>query len=320
MISLGHGSGGRLTWNLIWEMNERFRDVQLTDSALLQTEKRIAFTTDSFVVRPLFFPGGNIGKLSVCGTVNDLAVMGAKPEYMSCALIIEEGLEIDVFRRIIDSMAETAKQAGVSIVTGDTKVVERGKADGIFINTSGIGIVGENSLPQTLEEGDDVVINGPIGQHAMAILASRELGLDFEIESDCAPLNGLISSLPMDGVRFMRDPTRGGVAATLNEAVEGSAVGIELYEDRIPVSEEVRAVCELLGFDPLYLANEGKVIVIVKEGEEVVNAMRKHPLGRDAEIIGKITGERKGRVFMRSLSGGRRVVDMPLSDQLPRIC
>jgi hydrogenase expression/formation protein HypE len=301
-------------------MNEHFRDVQLTDSAMLRTEKRIAFTTDSFVVHPLFFPGGNIGKLSVCGTVNDLAVMEAKPEYMSCALIIEEGLEIDVFRRIIDSMAETAKQAGVSIVTGDTKVVERGKADGIFINTSGIGIVGENSLPQVLEEGDDVIINGSVGQHAMAILASRDLGLDFEIESDCAPLNGLISSLPMDGVRFMRDPTRGGVAATLNEAVEGSAVGIELYEDRIPVSEEVRAVCELLGFDPLYLANEGKVIVIAKEGEEIVKAMKKHPLGRGAEIIGKVTGERKGRVFMRSLSGGRRIVDMPLADQLPRIC
>ena len=320
MISLGHGSGGRLTWRLIDEMKEKFTSVQLTDSAILQVSERMAFTTDSFVIHPLFFPGGDIGKLSVCGTVNDLSVMGAQPAYMSCALIIEEGLEMETFRRIIDSMAETAKQAGVSIVTGDTKVVEKGNADEIFINTSGIGTVGTHLLPRNIEEGDEVVINGPIGQHAMAVLASRDLGLDFRIESDCAPLNGLISAIPMDGIKFMRDPTRGGLAATLNETVENSSLGIDLYEDKIPVSEEVRGVCELLGFDPLYLANEGKVVIIARDGEEIVSAMRKHPLGKGAEVIGKITKEHEGRVFMRSLSGGKRIVDMPLADQLPRIC
>jgi len=317
MISLGHGSGGRLTWDLVNEMHRDLTDIQLTDSALLDVKKRIAFTTDSFVVNPIFFPGGDIGKLSVCGTVNDLAVMGAEPLFLSSALIMEEGFEREKLKRIIASMAETSKSAGVRIVTGDTKVVERGKADGIFINTSGIGSLGTYEQKR-IEAGDEVVINGCIGQHAIAIMSSR-FGLDYRIDSDCAPLNGLISSLPLDGVKFMRDPTRGGIAATLNEVVSGSDIGIELYEDRIPVSEEVRAVCELLGFDPLYLANEGKVVVIASDGEDVVEAMRKHPLGREAEIIGKVTEDR-GRVFLRSISGGRRIVDMPVADQLPRIC
>ncbi|MDY6985125.1 MAG: hydrogenase expression/formation protein HypE [Candidatus Thermoplasmatota archaeon] len=313
MISLGHGSGGKLTWDLINKISKKFESVQLTDSALLAN--KIAFTTDSFVVHPLFFSGGDIGKLSVCGTINDLSVMGAKPLYLSCALIIEEGFEEEKLQSIIDSMAKTAKEAEVKVVTGDTKVVEKGKADGIFINTSGIGSL-TSYEPKKIEEGDEIIINGEIGQHAIAIMTSR-FDLDFEIESDCAPLNGLISSLPLDEVKFMRDPTRGGIAATLNEAVED--VGIEIYEEKIPVSEEVRAVCELLGFDPLYLANEGKVIVIARDGEEIVRAMRKHPLGQKAKIIGKVT-EDKGRVFLRSLSGGRRIVDMPVADQLPRIC
>jgi len=316
MISLGHGSGGRLTWDLIKDISKKFESVQLTDSALLDATQKIAFTTDSFVVHPLFFPGGDIGKLSVCGTVNDLSVMGAKPLFLSCALIIEEGFEEEKLKRIIDSMAKTAKATGVKIVTGDTKVVEKGKADGIFINTSGVGSVSYE--PKKIEEGDEVVINGEIGQHAIAIMTSR-FDLDFDIESDCAPLNGLISSLPSNGVKFMRDPTRGGIAATLNEAVEDVGVGVELYEEKIPVSEEVKAVCELLGFDPLYLANEGKVVVIAKDGEEIVRAMRRHPLGKKAEIIGKVTKD-KGKVFLRSLSGGRRIVDMPVADQLPRIC
>ncbi len=313
MISLGHGSGGKLTWDLINKISKKFESVQLTDSALLAN--KIAFTTDSFVVHPLFFSGGDIGKLSVCGTINDLSVMGAKPLYLSCGLIIEEGFEEEKLQSIIDSMAKTAKEAGVKVVTGDTKVVEKGKADGIFINTSGIGSL-TSYEPKKIEVGDEVIINGEIGQHAIAIMTSR-FDLDFEIESDCAPLNGLISSLPLNEVKFMRDPTRGGIAATLNEAVED--VGIEIYEEKIPVSEEVRAVCELLGFDPLYLANEGKVVVIARDGEEIVRAMRKHPLGKKAEIIGKVT-EDKGRVFLRSLSGGRRIVDMPIADQLPRIC
>jgi len=317
MISLGHGSGGRLTWDLINEMRGDLTDIQLTDSALLEVKQRIAFTTDSFVVNPLFFPGGDIGKLSVCGTVNDLAVMGAEPLFLSSALIIEEGFERERLRKIIASMEETSKSSGVKIVTGDTKVVEKGKADGIFINTSGIGSLGAYE-PKGIKEGDDVIINGYIGQHAMAIMSSR-FGLDYRIDSDCAPLNGLISSLPLDGVKFMRDPTRGGISSTLNEAVSGSDFGIELYEDRIPVSEEVMAVCELLGFDPLYLANEGKVIVIADDGEDVVKAMRKHPLGKKADIIGKVTEDR-GRVFLRSVSGGRRIVDVPVADQLPRIC
>jgi hydrogenase expression/formation protein HypE len=317
MISLGHGSGGRLTWDLINEMHRDLTDIQLTDSALLEVGQRIAFTTDSFVVNPIFFPGGDIGKLSVCGTVNDLAVMGAEPLFLSSALIIEEGFEREKLRKIIASMEETSKSSGVKIVTGDTKVVEKGKADGIFINTSGIGSLGDHEQGR-IEAGDEIVINGPIGQHAIAIMSSR-FGLDYRIDSDCAPLNGLISSLPLDSVKFMRDPTRGGVSATLNEVVSGSDFGIELYEDTIPVSEEVRAVCELLGFDPLYLANEGKVVVIADDGEDVVKAMRKHPLGKKAEIIGKVTPDR-GRVFLRSVSGGRRIVDMPVADQLPRIC
>lgn len=315
MISLGHGSGGRLTWDLINKISKKFESVQLNDSAILDVTHKIAFTTDSFVVHPLFFSGGDIGKLSVCGTINDLSVMGAKPLFLSCALIIEEGFEEEKLQSIIDSMAKTAKEAGVKVVTGDTKVVEKGKADGIFINTSGIGSL-TSYEPKKIEVGDEVIINGEIGLHALAIMTSR-FDLDFDIESDCAPLNGLISSLPLNEVKFMRDPTRGGIAATLNEAVRD--VGIEIYEEKIPVSEEVRAVCELLGFDPLYLANEGKVVVIAEDGEEIVRAMRKHPLGKKAEIIGKVT-EDKGRVFLRSLSGGRRIVDMPVADQLPRIC
>lgn len=332
-ILLAHGSGGKLTHELISEtiLPKLGNPIlsKLTDSAILPFEGgSIAFTTDSYVVKPIFFPGGDIGKLAVCGTVNDLSVCGAVPRYISCSLIIEEGFEMADLERVLRSMAEAAEEAGVEVVTGDTKVVERGGADGIFINTAGVGFVpkGVKLGLERIEPGDLILINGPIGEHGIAILSVRE-GMEFEvgIESDCAPLNGLIKTLLDElgeAVKFMRDPTRGGVATTLKEMSEGTGLGVEVDETAIPVSEPVRAACEILGLDPLYVANEGKVIAVVdpKRADEAVELMRRHPLGREASIIGSFTEDHPGRVYLRTEIGSRRIIEMLMGEQLPRIC
>ena len=277
--------------------------------------------------RPVEFPGGNIGKLSICGTVNDLAVMGARPLYLSAGFILEEGFDKNVLERIVVSAAETARRAGVEIVTGDTKVVQHGDCDGIFINTAGIGIrpLGKGLSVEPIAPGDVIIISGSAGDHGIAILAARE-GLDFQvsIESDCAPLNDLIGMVLQEcgGVKWMRDPTRGGVAAVLTELVEENAYGALIYETEIPVKEEVNAVCELLGFDPLHLANEGKVILVVKEedSELALAKLRRHPLGNSAAIIGRVTEEGAGYVRVETEVGGIRRLQRPAGELLPRIC
>ncbi len=331
-VLLGHGSGGTLSGDLI-------RDVflaafhnpvldRLDDQAIVTINgSRLAFTTDSFVVKPLFFPGGDIGSLAVHGTINDLAMGGARPLFLSTAFILEEGLSIDVLRRVVFSMRDAAAAAGVSIVTGDTKVVEKGSGDQLFINTTGIGVVpeGVNLSANRARPGDVVLLSGPIGDHGIAILAQRA-GLEFEscISSDSAALHGLVSDmLAVSGeIRCMRDPTRGGMSSSLNEIAASSKVGVELIEDRIPIREEVRGACEMLGLDPLYVANEGKLIAIVapERADELLTAMRSHPLGREACMIGKVCEGHPGLVTMRTALGTHRIVDMLSGDQLPRIC
>jgi hydrogenase expression/formation protein HypE len=328
-ITLAHGSGGQLTHELIKDLFVRqFANPYLsplTDAAVLSLpDTRIAFTTDSYVIHPLFFPGGNIGKLAVCGTVNDLAVMGAKPLYLACSMVIEEQFEYHTLELITASIAQTAQEAEVTIVTGDTKVVEHGKGDGLFMNTSGIGVC-YSALPQTIAIGDKILINGTLGDHEIAVLsARRELGFDFNIESDCAPLAGLIAQVlkAHSTVKFMRDPTRGGLATVLNEIVEGQRFGIALEESEIPIRDTVQAVCALLGFDPLYLSNEGKVVLVVSahEANHVLDTMRAHPLGQESRIIGEIVEVPHEMVYLRTTIGGKRVVDMPVGTQLPRIC
>lgn len=331
-IVLGHGGGGRLSANLL-------RDVflplfanpildRLDDQAVVEIGgRRIAFTTDSFVVKPLFFPGGNIGSLAVHGTVNDLAMGGAAPLYLSAAFIVEEGFPIESLQRIAASMADAAKSAGVAIVTGDTKVVERGKGDGVYINTTGIGLVpeGVRMSADSARPGDLVILSGSIGDHGTAIMASRE-GLDFEttIVSDSAALHGLVAAMleVTREIRVMRDPTRGGVSSALNEIASQSGVSIEIDEKRIFVREEVRGACELLGLDPLYVANEGKLVAIVapEVADDVLGAMRAHELGRDASIIGAVGTKYPGQVTLRTTFGSTRIVDLLPGDQLPRIC
>ncbi len=287
---------------------------------------RIAFSTDSFVVNPLFFPGGNIGDLAVNGTVNDLVCCGAVPEFLSLGLIIEEGLKMDDLERIIKSIRNACINANVSIVTGDTKVVEKGKGDKIFINTSGIGIIkdGINISPERCSPGDEIIITGNIADHGIAILSSRE-GLSFEsdIRSDTAPLNGLAEVMMgvTNDIHVLRDPTRGGVASALNEICKSSGCGMLLDEKMIPVSDEVKGACEIMGFDPLYIANEGKLIIILPEeySKSVLRAIMNHPLGKDASVIGKVT-EGPAIVKMKTLVGSTRIVDMITGEQLPRIC
>jgi hydrogenase expression/formation protein HypE len=331
-VLLGHGSGGTLSAELVRELFlPAFHNAaldRLDDQAILNINgSRLAFTTDSFVVKPLFFPGGDIGSLAVHGTINDLAMGGAKPLFLSVAFILEEGLSLDTLRRVVESMRKAATDAGVAIVTGDTKVVEKGSGDQLFINTTGIGIVPEGvDLSANLARpGDIVLLSGTIGDHGIAILAQRE-GLEFEslIESDSAPLHDLVSEmLTVTGeIRCMRDPTRGGVSSTLNEIAATSNVGIELVEREIPVREEVRGACEMLGLDPLYVANEGKLIAIVAPefAQEVLAAMRSNPSGKDSRIIGKVCEAHPGLVTMRTDFGTSRIVDMLAGDQLPRIC
>ncbi len=331
-ILLGHGSGGRLSADLIREiflpaLHNPILD-RLDDQGIFDLGgQRFAFTTDSFVVKPIFFPGGDIGSLAVHGTVNDLARGGAKPLFLSAAFIIEEGFAVADLRRIVNSLHNAAEQAGVQVITGDTKVVERGKGDGIFINTTGIGTVpsGVELSANRALPGDKVILSGSIGEHGIAILAQRE-GLEFEttITSDCAALHTLVASMlaVSSAIRCMRDPTRGGVSSTLNEIAEQSHVSIELTESSIPVREEVRGACELLGLDPLYVANEGKLIAIVaaQDADAVLQAMHSHPLGRAAAIIGTVNADNRCLVTMRTALGTTRVVDMLAGDQLPRIC
>jgi hydrogenase expression/formation protein HypE len=332
-ILLGHGSGGKLSADLIRKIFlPAFQNpvlARLDDQAIVTINgTRLAFTTDSFVVSPLFFRGGDIGSLAVHGTINDLAMGGAQPLYLSAAFIIEEGLPMETLRRVVESLQRAAKDAGVEVVTGDTKVVEKGCGDKLFINTSGIGLVpeGVHLSANQARPGDRVILSGSIGEHGIAILAERE-GLEFEgpVVSDSAPLHTLVSVMldaAPGSIRCLRDPTRGGVSSTLNEIAVQSSVGIEINERKIRVREEVKGACELLGLDPLYVANEGKLVAIVEPqtAESILAAMRAHTLGHDAEIIGMVKAEHAGMVVMRTFLGTARIVDMLAGDQLPRIC
>lgn len=330
-ITLAHGSGGKLTHNLIQEIFRpafQTKEESYSDSAVLPfPSDKLVFTTDSHVVSPIFFPGGNIGHLAVNGTVNDISVMGAKPLYLSCGFIMEEGLPLDELKQIVESMAEAADKAGVRIVTGDTKVVERNAADKIFINTAGVGYLLDN-FPKgihTIEDGDVVIVSGTIGDHGVAIYAGREgINIDTDISTDCACVFPLVEiALKIsDSIRVMRDPTRGGLGTTLNEFVHGTKFCIEIEEQKIPIRDGVRGVCELLGFDPLYLANEGKMVMLVKEkdAQNLVDELRKHPLGTNSAIIGRVNQKYSGRIYLKTVTGGERIVDMPMSDMLPRIC
>jgi hydrogenase expression/formation protein HypE len=343
-IILGHGSGGKLSHDLIkslflppfinpiLEASDDSAVFPLVDSGKISrgrqlSEKEIAFTTDSYVVKPLFWPGGDIGKLAVCGTVNDLAMVGAMPLYLSAAFVIEEGLLMASLRRIVTSMRRAAREAGVKIVAGDTKVVERGSADGLFINTTGVGtlpgggrISGNNARP-----GDIIILSGTIGDHGIAVLSARE-GLVFSnrFQSDVAPLNHMVGAMlkASHKIHTMRDPTRGGLATTLNEIARQSKVGIRIIEEQIPVREEVAAACEILGYDPLYVANEGKVVACVaaEDAERLVQAMQKTNYGHEAVIIGEVLPEPETRVVIKTKVGGTRIVDMLTGDMLPRIC
>jgi len=332
VILLDHGSGGRASHDLVTQVFlPEFKNAlleSLEDSAVFEIGGiRLAFSTDSYTVDPIFFPGGDIGSLAVHGTVNDVSMRGAEPLYLSVGYIIEEGFPMTDLERIIKSMKEAAEAAGVQIIAGDTKVVNRGCADKIFINTAGIGIVKKDVdiSGKNAKVGDAVLVSGTMGDHGTAILSVRE-GLSFEapIQSDSAPLNGLTGAMMAvsDNIRVMRDPTRGGLATTLNELALQSKVGIELVESQIPVREGVEGACELLGLDPLYLANEGKLIAIValEDSEKVLACMKANPYGRDAAVIGSIVADNPGRVFMKTLIGGTRILDMLAGEQLPRIC
>lgn len=331
-ISLGHGSGGKLSAELMRDVFlPAFRNAtldRLEDQAVFAVSNgRMAFTTDSFVVKPLFFPGGDIGSLAVHGTINDLAMGGATPLFLSTAFIIEEGLPMETLRRIAASLGRAAKACGVQVITGDTKVVDKGSGDGVFINTTGLGVVGEGIVLSASEArpGDAVLLSGSIGEHGIAILAERE-GLEFDspVESDSAPLHTLVAEMlkVTHAIRCLRDPTRGGVSSSLNEIAAQSHVGISLDESSIPIREEVRGACEMLGLDPLYVANEGKLLAIVDPdvADSLVAAMRNHPLGGQACRIGTVRESDAGWVTMRTLLGTTRIVDMLAGDQLPRIC
>ena len=348
-ILLAHGSGGQLSHELVERLFLKYFDnpilARLDDAAVVRVSSfrfqvpgssnlkpetsnpKLAFTTDSYVVNPIFFPGGDIGKLAICGTVNDLAMSGARPLYLSASFIIEEGLSLDDLERIVVSMRQAADEAGVEVIAGDTKVVNRGSADGLFINTTGLGIVpeqigisGSNARP-----GDKVMVSGTIGDHGIAIMSQRE-GLEFSalLRSDCAPLNKLVAAMleASAEIHCLRDPTRGGLATTLNEFAAQSGAGILIHEDRVPIHDAVRGACEMLGLDPLHVANEGKLVAVVGEADadRVLACMRRHPYGAEAAIIGEVRTEHPGRVVMKTLLGTSRLVDMLVGDLLPRIC
>jgi hydrogenase expression/formation protein HypE len=331
-VVLGHGGGGKLSAELVEHLFlPAFKNSALEalgDGAVLTMNgQRLAFSTDSYVVRPLFFPGGCIGDLAVNGTVNDIAMMGAKPLFLSTGFILEEGLELSILHEVIQRMAQAAQNAGVLLVTGDTKVVENGHGDGVYINTSGIGLVPEdvNIAPQNAREGDVVLLSGTIGNHGIAVLSQRE-GLAFETEicSDCASLNSLVDAMlsVTKDIHVLRDPTRGGVASSLNEIAQASKLGISIEETKIPVEPAVQSACEMLGMDPLYIANEGKLLAIVPESEayRLLEIMRKHPLGTQAVAIGRLVADHPGMLVAKTALGATRLVDMQVGEQLPRIC
>jgi len=333
-ILIGHGSGGKLSHDLIDNLFAKHFDNpvlrQQSDSALIKTNGRhLAYTTDSFVVDPIFFPGGDIGKLAIAGTVNDLAVSGATPEYLSAGFIIEEGFPYADLERIVLTMAEEAKKAGVLIATGDTKVVDKGKCDKVFINTSGIGIIDEKHLGissgKNIQPGDKIIINGTIGDHGMSVMAARnDLNIAADILSDCACLNDLIKSAleVSDQIKFMRDATRGGLGTVISEVVKGRGFGIQIDEDKIGLNNSVQGMCELLGFDPLYVANEGKVVMIVGKdnAEKVLETIKESPFGKGASTIGEVTNDHTGMAWLETVVGGKRIIDMLSGQQLPRIC
>jgi hydrogenase expression/formation protein HypE len=329
IITLDYGSGGKKTSRLIEKMivptldNPALRE--LGDGAIIDGCERLVFSTDSFVVDPIFFPGGDIGKLSVCGTVNDLSMCGAEPKFLSCAFIIEEGFKLSDLERVVDSIAAQCKKAGVQIVTGDTKVVEKGRGDGIYINTAGIGYLRYPGLsPRNIKAGDKVIVSGYVGDHGTAVMLARNKMMQGEIKSDCTALNGLCKDIleAAAGVRVLRDPTRGGVATTLNEFIEGTDLGIELEEELIPVRPQVQAACDMLGLEPLYCANEGKLLAVVsqEDADRVLKAMRENELGQDAKIIGQVTERYGGKLVMNTAFGGSRILQKLTGAQLPRIC
>ena len=329
IITLDYGSGGKKTSRLIENIIvPAFSNPALNalgDGAIISGAGEIAFSTDSFVVDPIFFPGGDIGKLSVCGTVNDLAMCGAEPKYLSCAFIIEEGLEREALEKIVASIRDAARSAGVQIVTGDTKVVERWRGDKIYINTAGIGVMKYPGLsPRNIRPGDKVIVSGTVGDHGTAVMLARNGMMQGELKSDCAALNGLADAILSlgAGVRVLRDPTRGGVATTLNEFTEGTALSIELEEEQIPVRPQVRAACDMLGLEPLYCANEGKLLAVVspEDTERVLARMRELPEGADAAVIGTVSDRHPGRVVMKTAFGGTRILQKLAGAQLPRIC
>lgn len=332
IITLSHGSGGKATNKLIEELFYKYFNndilLQKNDSSVLPNiDGRIAVSTDSFVINPIFFEGGDIGKLSVCGTVNDLAMSGATPLYITVGFIIEEGLKLKELEKVVKSIAATAKKANVKIVAGDTKVVEKGNADKIYINTTGIGVIKDEKYlsSENIKPGDKVIISGTLGDHGICIMSKRK-NLDFHVsvKSDCGLLNKLIKKIlsQSSNVRVLRDPTRGGLATTLNEFINESSNSILLYEEKLPVKEEVASMCEILGFEPLYIANEGKVVLIVAEedAKKVLEIMKKDPMGKDAQIIGEIIENDNSVVYLKTEIGGTRILNMPVGELLPRIC
>ena len=332
IVTMAHGGGGTLSRQLVQQMFIPIFESNLPnkehDSAVIDFEgTRLAFTTDSYVVKPIFFPGGNIGELAVYGTVNDLAVAGAKPLYISAGFIIEEGFAMEELWKIVLSMKSAADRADVKIITGDTKVIDKGKGDKIFINTSGIGELHENIdiNPANCRPGDKIIVSGAIAEHGIAVMAAREgLNIESNIVSDTAPLNSLIAAMLKysDKIRVMRDPTRGGISSTLNEIAEAANIGILIEEEKIPLKDQVSGACEILGLDPLYLANEGKLIAVVDDefAPRILEEMRRNDLGKESEIIGEITAENRGLVTMLTQIGSKRIVDMISGEQLPRIC
>ena len=329
IITLDYGSGGKKTARLIEQLLvPAFSNPALEalgDGAVVEGAGRLAFSTDSFVVDPLFFPGGDIGKLSVCGTVNDLAVCGAEPKYLSLSFILEEGLKMEELKQIVASIQAQAEKAGVQIVTGDTKVVEKGRGDKIYINTAGIGFVRFPGLsPKNLRPGDAVIVSGTVGDHGTAVMLARSGMMQGDIRSDCAALNALCARVLGTGaaVRVLRDPTRGGVATTLNEFVEGTELGIVLREEDVPIRPQVRSACAMLGLEPLYCANEGKVLAVVaaEDAQTVLDAMRDTDEGRDAAVIGTVSDAYPGRLVMETAFGGKRILQKLTGAQLPRIC
>lgn len=327
-IEIGHGSGGKMTRDLVQRILLKYLHAEelkpLEDAAYIGLGSRVtALTTDSYVVKPLFFPGGDIGKLSVCGTVNDLAVSGAIPRYLSLGIILEEGLPIELLENIVKSISEASRNAGVKVVAGDTKVVEKDKCDGVFINTTGIGEVVRPLPVNNVSAGDTVIVTGSIGDHGTAIAIARdEFDIKADIRSDCAPLNDLLMPvLEVNGLKWMRDPTRGGVATVLAELSDTTGLGVEIFEDKVPMREDVRFISDMLGYDPLYLANEGKAIIIASydSANKILDILRKHPLGQNAATIGHISSKFRG-ARLRTKIGGERLLDMLEEEMLPRIC